>query len=152
MSKLCTWFAQSLGVVLVYTSIRLTQTMYSKKHAPLSHVNLQFAQYPLLQTAYYWLSVFDTALKRPTFALVESKVFCPQLNASQQNRRESRSQNQDFVVGFCPFPTPRLWPLPSGVDMWVSHWNIFFIIPVSMTYTGAIIILRWSTSRIIWFF
>ena len=43
------------------------------------------------------------------------------------------------------------WTLPSGVDMWVSHWNSFFIIPVSMTYTGAIIILRWSTSRIICF-
>ena len=35
-----------------------------------------------------------------------------------------------------------IWALHPGVDMWVSHWNIFFIIPVSMTYTGAIIILR----------
>lgn len=123
MSKLCTWFAQSLGVVLVYTSIRLTQTMYSKKHAPLSHVNLQFAQYPLLQIAYYWLSEFDTALERPTFALVESKVFCPQLNASQQNRRESRSQNQDFVVGFCPFPTPRLvkWKHQNSLVKWSTY-------------------------------
>ena len=36
----------------------------------------------------------------------------------------------------------KIWTLPSGVGMWVSHWNMFLIIPVSMTYTGAIIILR----------
>ena len=48
--------------------------------------------------------------------------------------------------------SPIIWPLPSGVGRWVSHRNNFIIIPSSMTYTGAIIILRWSTSRIICFF
>ena len=47
------------------------------------------------------------------------------------------------IYGSTMDPIGSIWALPSGVDMWVSHWNIFFYYPsVYDLYTGTIIILR----------
>ena len=74
----------------------------------------------------------------------------PQTVINKTPYRACRGLGQSQACGFCLLSFVygtgtrwKTWTMPSGVGMWVSHWNnFFFIIPVSMTYTGAIIILR----------